>query len=56
MADIEKTAAMLLHDLAAPDPLQRREVAKELRSVAETFARSGHRSRAPDASPLSRSD
>ena len=38
MADSEKTPAMLLDDLAALDPDQRRVVAKELRKVAETFA------------------
>ncbi len=38
MADTAKTAAMLLDELAALDPAQRREVAKELRKVAETFA------------------
>ena len=38
MADTEKTAAMLLHELAALGPAQRREVAKVLRQVAETFA------------------
>ena len=34
----EKTAATLLAELAALDPPQRREVAKELRKVAENFA------------------
>jgi len=38
MADTAKTAAMLLDELAALDPPTRREVAKELRKVAETFA------------------
>jgi hypothetical protein len=38
MADTEKTPAMLLDELATLDPAQRREVAKELRKVAETFA------------------
>ena len=38
MADTEKSAAMLLDDLATLNPSQRREVAKELRTVAETFA------------------
>ena len=38
MAETEKTAAMLLDDLAALDLPQRREVAKALRKVAETFA------------------
>lgn len=38
MADTAKTAAMLLEELAALDPPTRREVAKELRKVAETFA------------------
>lgn len=37
MAHNKKTPAMLLDDLAALDPSQRREVAKELREVAETF-------------------
>jgi hypothetical protein len=31
------SAAMLLDELAALNPPQRREVAKELRTVAETF-------------------
>jgi hypothetical protein len=34
----EKYPAALLDDLAALDPSQRREVATELRTVAETFA------------------
>ncbi len=38
MPDNEKTAGMLLDDLAALDPAQRREVAKELRNLSETFA------------------
>ena len=38
MADTDKTAAMLLDDLAALDRRQRLEVATELRKVAETFA------------------
>ncbi len=38
MADTQKTGAMLLDDLAALDPAQRREVATELRRLAETFA------------------
>ncbi len=38
MTDTEKTAATLLDDLAALDPSQRHEVAKELRKVADTFA------------------
>ena len=38
MSGTEKTAAMLLDDLAALDSSQRREVAKELREVADTFA------------------
>ena len=38
MSGTEKTAATLLDDLADLDPSQRREVAKELREVAETFA------------------
>jgi hypothetical protein len=37
MPDSEKTA-MLLEDLAALDPAQRREVVKELRNVSDTFA------------------
>ena len=46
MADIEKTAGALLDELAALDPAQRREVAKELRKVAETFLDPAWRSRA----------
>ncbi len=38
MPDSEKTAEVLLDDLAALDPAQRREVAKELRNLSETFA------------------
>ena len=38
MADSEKAPATLLDDLAALDPPKRREVAKELRKVSETFA------------------
>ncbi len=38
MPDNEKTAGMLLDDLAALDPAQRREVAKQLRNLSETFA------------------
>jgi hypothetical protein len=38
MADTQKTAAMLLDELAALDPPQRREVAAALRSMAETVA------------------
>ena len=38
MAETKKTAAILLDDLAALDLPQRREVAKALRKVAETFA------------------
>jgi hypothetical protein len=38
MADTEKTHAMLLDELATLDPAQRREVATELRRVAENFA------------------
>jgi hypothetical protein len=34
MPDSEKTAGMLLDDLAALDPAQRREVAKELRNLS----------------------
>ena len=41
MADIEKTAAMLLNELAALNQAQRHEVAKELRKLAETFAEVG---------------
>jgi hypothetical protein len=37
MVDTEKTPAMLLDELATLDPAQRREVAKELRKVAETW-------------------
>jgi hypothetical protein len=38
MSGTEKSHAALLDDLAALDPAQRREVAGELRQVAETFA------------------
>ena len=38
MPDNEKTAGMLLDDLAALDPAQRRQVVTELRKVSETFA------------------
>jgi ABC-type polar amino acid transport system ATPase subunit len=38
MSGTEKPHAVLLDELAALDPAQRREVAKELRKVAETFA------------------
>ena len=38
MADTDITPETLLDELAALDPTQRREVAKELRKVAETFA------------------
>jgi hypothetical protein len=38
MAEPEMSRAPLLDDLAALDPAQRREVAKALRTVAETFA------------------
>ncbi len=38
MSGTEKSHAILLDELAALDPAQRREVAKELRKVAETFA------------------
>ena len=38
MSNNEKAAPMLLDDLAASDPAQRREVAEELRKVSETFA------------------
>ena len=37
MSDREMFPAMVLDELAALDPPQRREVAKELRNVAETF-------------------
>jgi hypothetical protein len=46
MADAEKAPATLLDELAALDPPQRREVAKELRTVAETFLDPAWRSRA----------
>ena len=36
--DTEKTAAMVLNELASFNPLQRREVAAALRGVAATFA------------------
>ncbi len=38
MADNKKTPAALLDHLTALDPAQRCEVAKELRTAAETFA------------------
>ena len=38
MADTENPAAMLLDELAALDPSQRREVARKLWKVAENFA------------------
>ncbi len=38
MADTEKTPATLLDQLAALEPARRRELAKQLREVAETFA------------------
>ncbi len=38
MTDTETTAGKLLADLAALNPSQRREVAKELRQVSQTFA------------------
>lgn len=38
MADIEKTTATLLDELAALEPARRRELAKQLRKVAEIFA------------------
>ncbi len=38
MPNNQKTAGMLLDDLAALAPAQRREVAEELRNVSETFA------------------
>ncbi len=37
MADTEKTPATLLDELAALEPARRRELAKQLRKVAETF-------------------
>ncbi len=37
MPDSEKTA-MLIDELAALDPIQRHEVAMELRNLCETFA------------------
>jgi hypothetical protein len=53
-----ETTAMLLDELAALDPPQRREVAKELRKVAENLRRgarrSGNRSSTPVAGPLAR--
>jgi len=49
MAETDKTTAMLLDELVALDPPQRREVAAALRSVAETFAE------VPDLEPCSRS-
>ena len=38
MADNEKSAVTLLGELAVLDPAQRREVARQLRTVSETFA------------------
>ena len=38
MADTEMSPATLLDEVAALNPHQRRQVAKELRKVAETFA------------------
>jgi len=38
MADREISSGVLLDELAALDPKQRREVAKDLRKVAENFA------------------
>ncbi len=38
MSGTEKTPRALLDELAALDPVTRREVAKKLRKVAETFA------------------
>ncbi len=38
MADTEKTPPTLLDQLAALEPARRRELAKQLRKVAETFA------------------
>jgi hypothetical protein len=38
MSGTEKSHAALLDELAALDPAERREVAKELRRVAENFA------------------
>jgi hypothetical protein len=35
----EKTEGMLLDELAALDPAQRRKVATELKKVSETFAK-----------------
>ena len=38
MAETDEKPAMRLDELTALDPAQRREVAKALRKVAETFA------------------
>ena len=38
MADTEKTPQLLLDELAALDPAQRRKLAAALRSVGETLA------------------
>jgi hypothetical protein len=38
MASADKAAEMLLHKLASLDPSARRDLAKKLRRVAETFA------------------
>jgi hypothetical protein len=48
MSGTEKSHAILLDELAALDPAQRREVAHGLREVAETFAE------VPDGSTASR--
>ena len=37
MADTERTPATLLDELAALEPARRRQLAKQLRKVAETF-------------------
>ena len=59
MADIEKTAATLLAELAALDPPQRREVAKEPAQGGREFRRrarrSKHRPHAAAAGPHARS-
>jgi hypothetical protein len=48
MADTNNTSTMLLDELAALDPAQRRELAAALRGVAETLAE------VPDAKTTSR--
>ena len=51
MADTDITPETLLDDLAALDPAQRREVAMELRKVAETVADAPPKNRPTRARP-----